>query len=300
MITHSSIRTHVPGRRAFTVVELLVSIAIIATLTGVLLPALSRSRASSHAAVCLTNLRRIGVANQLYVDAHGVFPPVRLQTDPMSGASYVNSYGRDKPRWQWFVDQGIGPVIDPLGFPSPFGDSSVSTSGARGTTMTNRYFLDPALNDERFSFDERNGAYGYNYQFLGNSRTDRAAGQYDHWPVSVGRIVSPSQTVAFADSRGGAEEHGNHSYTLDPPRLAPTATRFGPNGASTGEELGYSPVEMRHLGRGNVVFVDTHAESSGLQALGYELDDHGRAVPNGARGSNSLWSGTSMNEHTGS
>jgi len=55
----------------FTLMELLVVIALIATLAGLLLPVLGRAKESGRAAVCLSNLHQIGVALQLYVQDNG-------------------------------------------------------------------------------------------------------------------------------------------------------------------------------------------------------------------------------------
>ena len=95
-----------PGS-GFTLIELLVVVAIIALLAALLLPALKNAREKAHSAKCVSNLRQIGIAFQMYrSDGSDYLPPLNSATTYNPGGTskaygMYNALGRylGKPQW---------------------------------------------------------------------------------------------------------------------------------------------------------------------------------------------------------
>lgn len=203
-MTFSSARTPFWGglrksRRGFTVVELLVTVAVVGVLTALLLSALPAVRSKTQILRCLAQLRNVGNAIPAFmVDNNGCLP--------------TNAYGN---RWP-------AQVAPYMGFPTFLTGSAEERKKFYDKVRCSA--LQITLPDNSNS---QLGIYGYHTD-LGYSY--RSATTLPN-PVPLARIVSPSQKPMFGCS---SEDSG---LLLEKEGPAPGATQYGFGGATTGNGL---------------------------------------------------------------
>ncbi len=261
-------------RKGFTLVELLVSIAIIGLLAALLLPALGRARASAQQVKGKNNLRQLFLANTMYASEHdGHYAPAApdLYDFLLPGAAPDHFGGRirwhgvrDTPNQNSKFDSRKGPLSEYLP------DGRVKECPI--------FFEYREHGDVGNAFEAGTGGYGYNMAYVGS----RLSIMDD--PVQAVRkgmrdvnIVHPAETIMFAESAMPQSDHLVEYGFLEPPFPVSPAHPHGD------ENAGYtmSPsMHFRHYGRVNVLWCDGHITS---ETLGWTIDT------NAYGGNNNAW-----------
>lgn len=133
------------NERGFSLIELLVTIAVIAILISLLLPAVQTARESSRRIQCLSNLRQMGMAFHNYHDAHQQLPPVYVAVRSGRLPWAVGILGdEDDPNIHTYnefllpyIDQGV--LYSQIHFEAPyFSPVDLTSMGLRQYSQDNR------------------------------------------------------------------------------------------------------------------------------------------------------------------
>src|SRR5438067_5282706 len=136
------------SRRAFTLVELLVVLAIIAVLIGLLVPAVQKVREAAARTKCQNNLHQMGLAFHMHHDTFGVFP---TGGDSWTlDRTFVNGVPANWTQQAWGWGYQILPYIEqqnlwatPDGSPGYAGSASSGTVAVASTPVS--IYICPSL-----------------------------------------------------------------------------------------------------------------------------------------------------------
>ncbi len=209
-----------------TLLELLVTIAIIGVLAGLLLPALARGKGKARGISCAGNLKQVGSAFLMYLgDNTEHFPAPGSKT-------LIGPMAEDWIYWQNNRDVSQSPVARYL---------------AGGALPTNVFRCAADFDALKLEQNRATNPYIYSFSFTSYRVTnDINAGmalaldqrRQKVLPFSLGSVINPSGKIMLA-------EEDRKGEGLNDARWIPTI----------------NPVSTRHNGKGNVAFVDGHMQS---------------------------------------
>jgi type II secretory pathway pseudopilin PulG len=123
-------------KRAFTALEMLVALTVVILLAAMLMPVFLKAKGRSHVAVCISNLRQIHHALQLYRNDHFEYPKNSFHSEYWGGREESEAFLRlSCPAWRSLgcdFDGRSSELCDPWYPYTPIWDGLYATDPTRG------------------------------------------------------------------------------------------------------------------------------------------------------------------------
>jgi prepilin-type processing-associated H-X9-DG protein/prepilin-type N-terminal cleavage/methylation domain-containing protein len=211
-----------PNRRVgFTLIELLVVVAIIVLLAAILFPVFSQARERARRTTCLSNLKNLGLAFQMYVDDYDeVIPPREYAIPPAQDPTYDYQLLQGRRR------RGTSPAVwdRQYGLLQPY---------LKNTQINNDLSAQDLV--VRQPYEAGPWGYGFNQTYLFPSAAAN---------IHAAAIEKPSETFFCGDTANVVNDS--------------TIQTFNANWAPS---TGYPTTHGRHQGYANVAWADGHAKA---------------------------------------
>jgi len=237
----------IASQPAFSLIELLVVIGVIALLCSLLLPTLSQARAQARNLVCSVHLAQLGHAFHMYaVEYRGRAMPL--------------VYSDKFPEVYWWGTDDPAGVDHTRGFVWPYLPSDLRPEG-----------LFECPNQPWGTYDAQGEAkqvtstYGYNGYYLCPPHAGYQETKRQPWK-DIDQLYWPDRLFTFGDTlidMGGRPRNNTH---LDPP-FRYYGRRWMPNDSPT--------TTFRHNGRANILLADGHVEAFGLEGGSLQNAEYG-------------------------